>query len=171
MDDAYLENKGLVQQLSQRYPAFKEYLETGAENASKFYNEANGLEEEARTAKLEMANSAFGAAFQALKQYVRLERSIKSKMDRLDRTRAKSYSTGADKRALWDDSDRLLEETHKAIAEFKPANEGEAAAEVLRQVARLQTLENRISKVLDRAKREERRDRDRKKKRNKNKNR
>jgi hypothetical protein len=161
-DDAYLRNQELSKDFAQRWPAFEEFLVAGDKAAEKLYDEAEGLEEDARAAKLEEANGSFGAAFHALRQYVNLERSIRSKMETLDNTRAKSYSTGSDKRALWEDTDRVLEEAHKAIAELKPENEGQGAAEVSRQVSRLQTLDKRVSTVLEKAEREVRKDRERK---------
>lgn len=163
-DQAYLGNLAASKEYAQTYPAFKEYLDAGREKATKAFEEANTSEGDERAAKLKIANSAFGPAFLALKRYRYLEHSIREGMKRLDRKRARTYSTGADKRTLWDETDRVLEEAHKAVTELKPENEGQGAAEVSRQAERLQTLDNRIQEVLRKAEAEERRDKERKRK-------
>lgn len=161
-DQAYLGNMAICGKLEQTYPAFKEFLQAGREKATKAYEDANGSEGDERAAKLSIANSAFGPAFTALKRYVGVEHRIRDGMKRLDQKRARTYETGADKRTLWEETDRILEEAHKTITELKPENEGQGAAEVMRQVERLQTLDNRIQELLRKAEAEESRDRERK---------
>ncbi len=160
----YLENELLAQEYSDRWPAFQPFLKEGVKKAKAVYQEARGLEDEAGIAKLKKANKAFGEVFHGLHRIERLERSIRSDLDRLDRTNDRSWSTGSERRELWRESDRIFEDVHTKLAEAKPENEGEALALLGRQVSRIQTLERRVERVLDRAKRNERRDRKRQKK-------
>jgi len=164
-DDAYNHNRELVAEFSQSAPGFKEFLEAGEKKAAAFYLEADKLDdEEARAAKMKEANNAFGPALAALRQYSSLDYEIKHKMERLDKIYATSHRVSSEKRTLWTETDRILEDAHKTISTLKPKNEGEGAAEVLRQVSRMQTLETRVSSVLERAEREQRKDRERRRK-------
>lgn len=166
-DQAYFHNVSASEKLAATYPAFKDYLTEGSKKATMLYDDADSLDEEARAAQLKAANEAFGPAFHALNQYTNLESDIRKGVERLDRKRARSYSTGADKRTIWEESDRILEEAHKTISQLQPENENQGAAEVLRQVTRLQTLDNRVSEVLRKAESEERRERERRRKKKK----
>ncbi len=150
-DEAYSKSQELVKDYSQRWPAFEQFFKAGETAALKLHDEAAGLDEEARTAKLKEAGQAFGPAFLALRQYDELRRTIRTKMEKLDRTSVKKRSTDSKIRALQRDTDQILEETDEALGKLKPKNEGEGAAEVMRQVSRLQTIEKRVSSVLGQA--------------------
>jgi len=139
-----------VTRYQDRYPGFKSFLEQGKQNAEKAFKEAEGLDEKAGIEKIQQASQAFGNVFRELQRFDSLERKVRSRLQDLDRMDTDSSRANDERRDIWRDSDRILQDVNQAFANARPQTEGEAEELLIRQVRRLEDVENRINQTIAR---------------------